>query len=251
VPDSDGRCEDADHVMEQEGAERHSLHDTCGDDDEDDDDDHDDKRDMERRGTAQAAHAMRERHKHHDGVDTDGAHGERRDGRALSEDEEGCRLRKRHHAASSTATRVASECHVESRFVQRYTGHSNIHTDIKEAVFFGPNDEFVVAGSDDGNVFVWETSTGILVRVLVNADSDIVNCVQVRMHAPVHVRLVQYRQPLEACLVTVAVAFLALLSRSSVFCLVTYEYYKRWMSCRTCDMYLKLFFGSNLLLIKR
>lgn len=57
-------------------------------------------------------------------------------------------------------------------------GHSNIQTDIKEAVFMGPEDEYVVAGSDDGNAFVWDRKTGILLFALA-ADADIVNCVQV------------------------------------------------------------------------
>jgi hypothetical protein len=39
---------------------------------------------------------------------------------------------------------------------QRFVGHENRNTDIKEAVFMGAQDEFVVAGSDCGCAFIWE-----------------------------------------------------------------------------------------------
>ena len=64
-----------------------------------------------------------------------------------------------------------------SDYTHRFTGHSNAHTDIKEANFIGERGEYVAAGSDDGNVFVWEKATGNIVRVL-QGDDSIVNCVQ-------------------------------------------------------------------------
>lgn len=60
---------------------------------------------------------------------------------------------------------------------QRYVGHCNSHTDIKEASFLGEGSEYVAAGSDDGNIFIWEKMTGNLVRVL-KGDDSIVNCIQ-------------------------------------------------------------------------
>ena len=59
----------------------------------------------------------------------------------------------------------------------RFVGHCNTHTDIKEASFLGRDGEYIGAGSDDGNVFVWEKKTGNLVKILA-ADESIVNCVQ-------------------------------------------------------------------------
>ena len=59
----------------------------------------------------------------------------------------------------------------------RFIGHANRHTDIKEAVFMGPNDQYVVAGSDCGHAFIWERRSGRLVRAL-KADEDVVNCCQ-------------------------------------------------------------------------
>ncbi|KAF2361560.1 WD40 repeat [Trinorchestia longiramus] len=64
-----------------------------------------------------------------------------------------------------------------SDYIAHYAGHCNTTTDIKEAVFLGQSGDFVAAGSDDGNLFIWETATGNLVR-LMPADENIVNCVQ-------------------------------------------------------------------------
>ena len=46
------------------------------------------------------------------------------------------------------------------RASQRYMGHSNVQTDIKEANFLGGNDEMVAACSDDGHVFIYNAETG-------------------------------------------------------------------------------------------
>lgn len=39
---------------------------------------------------------------------------------------------------------------------QRYTGHRNEHTDIKEAVFLGRDDSLVACCSDDGYLYIYE-----------------------------------------------------------------------------------------------
>ena len=64
-----------------------------------------------------------------------------------------------------------------STYLQRYVGHCNMQTDIKEAVFLGKNDEFIASGSDDGWVYLYEASTGACLRVL-HADADVVNCIR-------------------------------------------------------------------------
>ena len=62
-------------------------------------------------------------------------------------------------------------------YEKRYLGHCNIKTDIKEANFFGADDEFIVAGSDDGNIYFWdEKSTNVICAL--KADSSISNIVQ-------------------------------------------------------------------------
>ena len=59
----------------------------------------------------------------------------------------------------------------------RFLGHCNTKTDIKEANFFGQNGEYIVAGSDDGNFYMWERKT-LNLRGVYKADKAIVNCVQ-------------------------------------------------------------------------
>ncbi|OQR94054.1 hypothetical protein THRCLA_08261 [Thraustotheca clavata] len=73
---------------------------------------------------------------------------------------------------------------VNMHVLRRYIGYCNLHTDIKEAKFFGEEDGHIVAGSDDGYAYIWEKSTGQLVNAL-HADEDIVNCVQCHPTEPV------------------------------------------------------------------
>ncbi|KAI7358917.1 WD40 repeat-like protein [Hortaea werneckii] len=61
-------------------------------------------------------------------------------------------------------------------YTQRYRGHCNVRT-VKDVNYFGLNDEYVVSGSDDGNLFIWETHTGKLVNIL-EGDGEVVNVVQ-------------------------------------------------------------------------
>ncbi|PAA81246.1 hypothetical protein BOX15_Mlig014346g1 [Macrostomum lignano] len=58
---------------------------------------------------------------------------------------------------------------------ERFVGHCNTTTDIKEANFFGQ--DFLTAGSDDGNFFIWDRRSGLLLRAL-KGDESIVNCLQ-------------------------------------------------------------------------
>nr|XP_013189517.1 unnamed protein product [Amyelois transitella] len=62
-------------------------------------------------------------------------------------------------------------------YSQRFLGHCNTTTDIKEANFLGPDANFIAAGSDDGSMFIWCRDSGNIVRVL-RGDESIVNCVQ-------------------------------------------------------------------------
>ncbi|CAI0467739.1 unnamed protein product [Linum tenue] len=60
---------------------------------------------------------------------------------------------------------------------QRFIGHCNVGTDIKQASFLGQRGEFVASGSDDGRWFIWEKKTGRLMKML-HGDEAVVNCVQ-------------------------------------------------------------------------
>lgn len=69
-------------------------------------------------------------------------------------------------------------------YSSRFCGHCNTTTDIKEANFFGGRGQYVVAGSDDGKFFIWDTETTNIVRVL-RGDESIVNCLQGHPTAPI------------------------------------------------------------------
>ncbi|XP_008782185.2 WD and tetratricopeptide repeats protein 1-like [Phoenix dactylifera] len=60
---------------------------------------------------------------------------------------------------------------------QRFVGHCNVGTDIKQASFLGQQGEYVASGSDDGRWFIWEKRTGRLIKMLAG-DEHVVNCVQ-------------------------------------------------------------------------
>ncbi|XP_010266423.1 PREDICTED: WD and tetratricopeptide repeats protein 1 [Nelumbo nucifera] len=60
---------------------------------------------------------------------------------------------------------------------QRYVGHCNVGTDIKQASFLGQRGEYVASGSDDGRWFIWHKRTGRLIKMLLG-DETVVNCIQ-------------------------------------------------------------------------
>lgn len=62
-----------------------------------------------------------------------------------------------------------------SHIKQKYTGHRNSRTMIKESSFYGNN--YVMSGSDCGHIFIWNKHTGRLVNVL-QGDKHVVNCIQ-------------------------------------------------------------------------
>ena len=74
--------------------------------------------------------------------------------------------------------------HREKRYLQSYNYHYNKMTDIKEAVFFGSEDQYIIAGSDSGNAIIYEAGSGEVVSFL-RADEDIVNCVRPHPTLPV------------------------------------------------------------------
>jgi len=69
-------------------------------------------------------------------------------------------------------------------YTQRYVGAANIATDIKEAIFFGKNGEYIASGSDDGHLFIWDRLTGELLMSRLS-DADVVNCVLAHPFLPI------------------------------------------------------------------
>jgi WD repeat-containing protein 42A len=59
---------------------------------------------------------------------------------------------------------------------QAYSGHRNSMT-VKGVSFFGPNDEYVVSGSDCANVFIWRKKGGELMRIM-RGDKHVVNWIE-------------------------------------------------------------------------
>ncbi|KAK0603559.1 hypothetical protein LWI29_006266 [Acer saccharum] len=64
-----------------------------------------------------------------------------------------------------------------------YVGHRNSQT-VKGVNFFGPNDEYVLSGSDCGHIFIWEKKGGKLVRLMVG-DRHVVNQLEPHPHLPI------------------------------------------------------------------
>ncbi|ESR37906.1 transducin/WD40 repeat-like superfamily protein [Citrus sinensis] len=65
---------------------------------------------------------------------------------------------------------------------QVYSGHRNSQT-VKGVNFFGPNDEYVMSGSDCGHLFIWKKKGGKLVRLMVG-DRHVVNQLEPHPHIP-------------------------------------------------------------------
>lgn len=77
----------------------------------------------------------------------------------------------------SSDEKESKRCAKSYDYSKRFCGHCNMNTDIKEANFFGANDEFIVGGSDDGALYIWDKSTTNIVKA-AHADHQILNCVQ-------------------------------------------------------------------------
>jgi len=84
--------------------------------------------------------------------------------------------------------------------VQMYAGALNEKTFLKRASYFGPDEDYVASGGDDGNVYLWHRATGRLVSIKpadrfargdgdVDSDGGIVNGV---VPHPQHPVLVSY-----------------------------------------------------------
>ncbi|XP_068641447.1 protein ALTERED SEED GERMINATION 2-like isoform X2 [Aristolochia californica] len=80
-------------------------------------------------------------------------------------------------SSSSQTENLTYQPEVVIDMKQRYVGHYNVGTDIKQASFLGQNGEYIASGSDDGRWFIWEKKTGRLVKMLAG-DEAVVNCVQ-------------------------------------------------------------------------
>lgn len=62
-------------------------------------------------------------------------------------------------------------------YVHCYQGHRNGAT-IKGVNFFGPKSEYIVSGSDCGNVFFWDKNTEAIVQFMLADDSGVVRLIE-------------------------------------------------------------------------
>ncbi|XP_055629270.1 DDB1- and CUL4-associated factor 8 isoform X2 [Toxorhynchites rutilus septentrionalis] len=69
-------------------------------------------------------------------------------------------------------------------FLHRYTGHMNLKT-IKGVNFFGLQSEYVVSGSDCGNIFFWDKNSEVIVNWIKGDRAGVVNCLEPHPEYPI------------------------------------------------------------------
>lgn len=77
-----------------------------------------------------------------------------------------------------------SKAYVPGSFEHRYRGHYN-HKTIKGVNFFGPNSEYVISGSDCGNIFFWDKNTEAILNFMEGDNSGVVNCLEPHPTIPI------------------------------------------------------------------
>jgi WD40 repeat protein len=68
-------------------------------------------------------------------------------------------------------------------FKVKYQGHISRRT-IKGVNFYGPNSEYVISGSDDSNIYIYEKESSELLRVLQGHEKE-VNCITGHPSSPI------------------------------------------------------------------
>ncbi|KAI5056507.1 hypothetical protein GOP47_0028325 [Adiantum capillus-veneris] len=81
---------------------------------------------------------------------------------------------------SASSSNMPVGANIVAKEAQVYKGHRNAQT-IKGVSFLGPNSEYVVSGSDCGNIFIWKKKGGELIS-LFKGDNQVVNCLEPHPH---------------------------------------------------------------------
>lgn len=92
---------------------------------------------------------------------------QRKNGKKKTEDEE-----KQSKNDSENESRSSNSD--ENSYVASFTGHISSRT-IKGCGFWGLNSEFVISGSDDSNVYIWNKETS-KIETILSGHRDVVNC---------------------------------------------------------------------------
>ncbi|KAL9902419.1 DDB1- and CUL4-associated factor 8-like isoform 1-T1 [Glossina fuscipes fuscipes] len=75
-------------------------------------------------------------------------------------------------------------CYEKGAFLHCYKGHANQQT-IKGVNFFGPNCEYIISGSDCGNIYYWDKNTEAIVNFMPGDISGVVNCLEPHPSVPI------------------------------------------------------------------
>lgn len=68
--------------------------------------------------------------------------------------------------------------------IHKYSGHRNSAT-VKGVNFFGPGNQYIVSGSDCGNIFFWHRETEAIVQCMPGDENGVVNVLEPHPHIPV------------------------------------------------------------------
>ncbi|XP_043646358.1 DDB1- and CUL4-associated factor 8 isoform X1 [Drosophila teissieri] len=72
----------------------------------------------------------------------------------------------------------------DGEYLHCYQGHINSRT-IKGVNFFGPRSEYIVSGSDCGNIFFWDRNTEAIINYMKGDHAGVVNCLEPHPWMPV------------------------------------------------------------------
>ncbi|XP_023167211.2 DDB1- and CUL4-associated factor 8 isoform X2 [Drosophila hydei] len=72
----------------------------------------------------------------------------------------------------------------DGEYLHYYEGHINSRT-IKGVNFFGPHSEYIISGSDCGNIFFWDKNTEAVMNFVKGDHAGVVNCLEQHPWMPV------------------------------------------------------------------
>uniref|UniRef100_A0A1A9VMK8 WD_REPEATS_REGION domain-containing protein n=1 Tax=Glossina austeni TaxID=7395 RepID=A0A1A9VMK8_GLOAU len=75
-------------------------------------------------------------------------------------------------------------CYEKGTFLHCYKGHVNQQT-IKGVNFFGPNCEYVISGSDCGNIYYWDKNTEAILNFMPGDVGGVINCLEPHPSVPI------------------------------------------------------------------
>ncbi|KAG8201043.1 hypothetical protein JTE90_002718 [Oedothorax gibbosus] len=71
-----------------------------------------------------------------------------------------------------------------SKYLHRYRGHRNSQT-VKAVNYFGARSEYIVSGSDCGNIFFWDKESEHIVKYMYGDEGGAVNCLEPHPNVPI------------------------------------------------------------------